>query len=175
MPASQPAAVRWTASQQQHPSCQAASQPASSRSTASQPAAACSQPASEPASSSSSKAAASQSVSQSASSQPASQPPAAPAASQPASRPAAEPASLSTALFFAALLCSTSPPAETRLTVCRRSQHNLLGSKTRTSQHTLRVTYNWSGSRPEAVIRRRRRRAPAGRSAGRRATVLAPR
>ena len=59
---------------------------------------------------------------QQASSQPASQTSNQPA-SQPASRPAAEPASLSTALFFAALLCSTSPPAETRLTVCRRSQH----------------------------------------------------
>ena len=113
--ASWPAAVRQTASEQQHLPC---------RSTASQSAAACSQPASEPASSSSSKPAASQSVSQSGgSSQPASQPRAAPAASLPASRPAAEPASLSTALFFAALLCSTSPPAETRLTVCRRSQH----------------------------------------------------
>ena len=32
-------------------------------------------------------------------------------------------ASLQQALFFGALLCSTSPPAETRLTVYRRSQH----------------------------------------------------
>ena len=33
-------------------------------------------------------------------------------------------ASLQQAMFFGALLCSTSPPAETRLTVYRRSQHN---------------------------------------------------
>ena len=32
-------------------------------------------------------------------------------------------ASLQQALFFGALLCSTSPLAETRLTVYRRSQH----------------------------------------------------
>ena len=39
------------------------------------------------------------------------------AAARSASQPTA-------GLFFAALLCSTSPPAETRLTVYRRSQHN---------------------------------------------------
>ena len=33
-------------------------------------------------------------------------------------------ASLQQAVFFGALLCSTSPPAETRLTVYRRSQHS---------------------------------------------------
>ena len=36
-------------------------------------------------------------------------------------------ASQPTGLFLSALLCSTSPPAETRLTVYRRSQHCLLG------------------------------------------------
>ena len=49
-------------------------------------------------------------------------------ASQTASQPASQPASQSMRLFFLALLCSTSPPAETRLTVYRRSQL-LLGQK----------------------------------------------
>ena len=72
----------------------------------------------------------SQPVSQAASeatSQPARQP-ASQAASQPGNQPASQAASQpqtasQPGLFFAALLCSTSPPAETRLTVYRRSQH----------------------------------------------------
>ena len=117
-PASQQQSDRQRANSRLYLARQRASQPAAVAQQASQQQRAASEPAS---SSSGSKPAASQSVSQC--SQPASQPRAAPAASQPASRPAAEPASLSTALLFAALLCSTSPPAETRLTVCRRSQH----------------------------------------------------
>ena len=46
------------------------------------------------------------------------------------------------------------------------SKYNLLGSKTRTSQHTPRVAYNWSSGRPEAVVRRQRWKAPAGRPTG---------
>ena len=42
---------------------------------------------------------------------------------EPARASQEEPARQPGRLFFAALLCSTSPPAETRLTVYRRSQH----------------------------------------------------
>ena len=39
-------------------------------------------------------------------------------------RASSQSASQPTGLFFSALLCSTSPPAETRLTVYRRFQHD---------------------------------------------------
>ena len=91
--ARQPAAVRQTASEQQHLSCQAASQPASSRSTAaSQQQRAASQPASQPAAAASQQPA-SQSASQAgAASRPASHEQHQQRASQPAGQQQSQPA-----------------------------------------------------------------------------------